>query len=116
VLFFTLPFNVFSQTPPLTVQPSTGNVGVNQTNPQAKLDVDGTVHVTGTVNVGNTVTATGFVGDGSQLTNLPGASGADVQVFTTPGANTWSKPANAKLVYVWAIGGGQGGGLGTTWG
>ncbi len=62
---------VYAQSP-LTIQPAPANrVGVNNPGPQSTLDVDGTVHVTGTVNVGSTVTATGFIGDGSQLTNLP---------------------------------------------
>lgn len=35
---------------------------------------------------------------------------ADVQIFTTPGANTWTKPSNAKMTTVLMVGGGGGGG------
>ncbi len=49
-----------------------------------------------------------FPGDGSQLTNLPVSGTANVQISTTVGANTWTKPANAKQVYAYLIGGGGG--------
>lgn len=52
------PINLYAQSP-LTVQPSTGRVGVGNTNPGYTLDVTGTIN------------ATNFRGDGSQLTNLP---------------------------------------------
>jgi hypothetical protein len=57
------PAFVQAQSSPLTVQPSTGRVGVGVTSPQYPLDVTGTVN------------ATSFRGDGSQLTNLPGGGG-----------------------------------------
>lgn len=52
-----------------------------------------------------------------KLENIPAsASGSsiasDVQLFTTPGADTWNKPAGARTVYVVCIGGGGGGGSG----
>ncbi len=52
--------NLHAQSP-LTVQPSTGRVGVGNTNPTETVDVTGTVK------------ATNFKGDGSLLTNLPQA-------------------------------------------
>ena len=57
-LVLLLPCGLFAQSP-LTVQPSTGRVGIGNTNPSEALDVTGTVK------------ATAFQGDGSQLSNLP---------------------------------------------
>ncbi|MDP2604448.1 MAG: hypothetical protein Q8S00_17960 [Deltaproteobacteria bacterium] len=74
-LLVALPSTLYAQSP-LTVQPSTNNVGVRNPTPQYPLDITGTVN------------ATSFRGDGSQLTGLPSGSSADVQVFTTVGANT----------------------------
>jgi hypothetical protein len=46
-LLFALPAGLFAQSSPLTVVPSTGKVGVNNTNPQSTLDVGGNANVTG---------------------------------------------------------------------
>lgn len=45
--------------------------------------------------------------------NLSWEPTVDVQVFTTTGANTWTKPAGAKSVTVIVIGAGGGGGSGS---
>ena len=45
-----------------------GDVGIGTTDPTAKLDVRGDVNISGVV------TASSFVGDGSGITNLPGAT------------------------------------------
>lgn len=42
------------------------------------------------------------------------AFNADIQVFSTPGSTTWTKPSGAKRIKVYAVGGGGGGGGGGT--
>jgi hypothetical protein len=64
VLFLAWSPPLYAQSSPLTVQPSTGRVGVGVTSPAYSLDVG-----TGTVNAGF------FRGDGSQLVNVPGGGG-----------------------------------------
>lgn len=43
----------------LVYQPSTGNVGINQSSPASKLDVSGTVRITGVTTVTNVTASTG---------------------------------------------------------
>jgi hypothetical protein len=62
-----------------------------------KLDATGVKFNDGTI---QTTAATG------------GGTPADIQVFTTPGAYTWTKPVGAKSVHVAVISGGGGGGSG----
>ena len=81
-VLFSIPPSLDSQVPsPLTVQPSTGRVGVNTTNPAYPLDVSGTVN------------ATSFRGDGSQLTNLP-AGGSQ---WTTNGTSIYYSNGNVGV-------------------
>jgi hypothetical protein len=61
-LLFAAPNGLFAQNSPVTVVPSTGKVGIGNTNPTETLDVNGTVK------------ASGFKGDGSKLNNLPTSS------------------------------------------
>lgn len=41
-------------------------------------------------------------------------NGTDVQIFSTPGTTSWTKPTGAKMVQVTVIGGGGGGGANNT--
>jgi len=68
---------------PLTIQPSTGRVGVGNTNPAYALDVAGTVN------------ATSFRGDGSQLTGLPTGSGGGQ--WTTDGTSIYYNSGNVGI-------------------
>lgn len=70
---------------------------------------------------GNTTSAIGATAAGtSGQALISGGSGSapaygtvcDVQVISATGDTTWTKPANAKLVYVWLCGGGGAGGSG----
>jgi len=61
----------------------------------------------GTLTVAGTTSLTGILsgGGGYRLNSI--------QVFTTVGANTWTKPTNVNAVLVYVTGGGGGGGVGT---
>jgi hypothetical protein len=78
LLAFATESTLQAQSSPLTVQPSTSRVGVNNTNPTVALDVTGTIK------------GTAFQGDGSQLTNLPagGIAALDKVTANTTVVNT----------------------------
>jgi hypothetical protein len=80
-----LPVLLPAQSNPLTIQPSTGRVGVGTTNPAYPLDVSGTVN------------ATAFRGDGSQLTNLPGGGGGGSSQWTTNGTSIYYNGGNVGI-------------------
>ena len=77
------------------------------------IDVTGIVTAT-TVKVGSAisitdsaVSATRFHGDGSNLTGMS-AGLQSMNVFTTPGTATWTKPSGITKVKVYVTGGGGG--------
>lgn len=80
-------------------------------NPNASETVRGLVQeaTDAQVTAGTATGSTGaklFVTPAKLATRLPQAT--DVQVFSTPGSFTWTKPTGARLVEVFTIGGGGG--------
>lgn len=86
-----------------------------------------TTYTNGQLLIGNSTNntlskATLTAGDNVTITNGPGtitiaatggsATPTDIQVFTTVGTATWTKPAGAKMVHVSVMSGGGGGGGG----
>lgn len=76
------------------------NIGINGANPGDSLTVTGTVSISDTLTVGDTVTAAFFVGNGANLTGLPSAAvtaytnSTDNRVITSVDGNTVNGEAN----------------------
>lgn len=79
---------------------SSGNVGIGTSSPGSKLTVAGTIEST-----------TGGVKYPDATTQTTGVL-EQVDVYSTTGSSTWTKPSWAKAVIVILIGGGGGGGSG----
>lgn len=80
-----------------------------------KLDVVTSIAKTGSTSLTGAVTLTAgtnitLTQSGQDIT-IAGAT-ADIQVFSTAGATSWTKPTGAKIVEVYIAGGGGGGGSG----
>jgi hypothetical protein len=90
-IVLVLPLNLYAQSP-LTVQPSTGRVGVGNTSPGYTLDVSGTVN------------AQYLRGDGSQLTNLP-ASGTSTAIDKVTANTTVVNTSAETNLYSFSVAG-----------
>jgi hypothetical protein len=80
VVLTAAPLPGFAQTAPLTLVPGTGRVGIGVSTPAFTLDVNGTVN------------ASAFIGNGSQLTNLPNNS-----QWITNGLNLYYSAGNVGI-------------------
>jgi hypothetical protein len=94
-LIFALPSGLFAQSSPLTVQPSTGRVGVGTTDPTRTLTVQGTAIV------GQSATAPGILlqtnGSIADITGINAASNAfNGLQFTTGATPSLSLPTTAE--------------------
>ncbi len=64
-LLLALSTVLYAQSSPLTVQPSTGRVGVGNTNPAETLDVTGNIKSSGTLNATGNITTSGSLSVGT---------------------------------------------------
>jgi hypothetical protein len=75
------------------INSSTGNVGIGTLNPTLALVIIGSVNISDSLNVTNTVQATSFVGDGSLLTGIA----TSTSVWNSSGTNIFLNDSTAKL-------------------
>ena len=99
------------QTNHLTIK-NNGNIGIGNTDPQAKLDIQGTVKIVdGTQGAGKVLTSDAN-GNASWQTISSGTTSQNWQVFSSNGTFTVPAGVTRLLVEAWGAGGGGGGGYG----
>jgi hypothetical protein len=91
---------------------SSGNVGIGTSSPSYKLNVNGTLGVTGVATFTASPVISAITNTGTltlpTLTGTVGLATRTVQVFTS-GSGTYTTPTGCKSIWVRAIGGGGGG-------
>ena len=91
-------YTALSTTGPLLLNPSGGNVGVNNTGPSVALDV------TGAIKASSSITGSSFSGNGASLTALNGANISDATVTGAKiASSTITSNKLAADVGVWSV-------------